>query len=36
VKVEAELNDYKRTFYGVVSRNSGRSQQLDCVKFYWE
>lgn len=36
VKVEAELNDYKRTFYGVVSGNSGRSQQLDCVKFYWE
>ncbi|MGD0814485.1 MAG: hypothetical protein ABSA83_12845 [Verrucomicrobiota bacterium] len=36
VKVEAEINDYKRTFYGVVSRSASRSQQLDCVKFYWE
>ena len=36
VKVEADINDYKRTFYGIVSRGGGGGQQLDCVKFYWE
>jgi general secretion pathway protein K len=36
VKVEAEINDYKRIFYGIVSRSGGGGQQLKCVKFYWE
>jgi hypothetical protein len=36
VKVVAEINNYKRTFYGVVSRGKGNAQQLQCVKFYWE
>jgi general secretion pathway protein K len=36
VKVEAQINDYKRTFYGIVSRGGGGGQQINCVKFYWE
>jgi hypothetical protein len=36
VRVDAEINDYKRTFYGIVSRGTGNAQQLQCVKFYWE
>ena len=34
VKVEAEINGYKRNFYGIVSRGGGT--QTTCVKFYWE
>jgi len=36
VKVEASINDYKRTFYGIVSRAGPSGQQTKCVKFYWE
>ena len=36
VKVDAEIDDYKRTFYGIVSRGGGGGQQIQCVKFYWE
>jgi hypothetical protein len=36
VKVEAEINNYKRTFYGILSRGTGNAQALNCVKFYWE
>jgi general secretion pathway protein K len=36
VKVEAQIDDYKRTFYGIVSRNGGGGQSIKCVKFYWE
>ena len=36
VKVEAQINDYKRTFTGIVSRGGGGGQQINCVKFYWE
>lgn len=36
VKVDAQINDYKRTFYGIVSRVGGGGQQIKCVKFYWE
>jgi hypothetical protein len=36
VKVDAEINNYKRTFYGIVSRSGASGQQLKCVKFYWE
>ncbi len=36
VKVEAQINDYKRIFYGIVSRGGGGGQQIQCVKFYWE
>jgi hypothetical protein len=36
VKVDAVIGDYKRTFYGVVSRAGGGGQQIKCVKFYWE
>lgn len=36
VKVDAEIGDYKRTFYGIVSRTGGGGQQIRCVKFYWE
>jgi type II secretory pathway component PulK len=35
VTVEAVINDYKRTFYGIVSRAANGSQ-LNCVKFYWD
>jgi type II secretion system (T2SS) protein K/helix-hairpin-helix protein len=34
VKVEAQINGYKRNFYGIVSRAA--SGQIKCVKFYWE
>ena len=33
VRVEAEIDDYKRTFIGVVNRNG---PQTACIKFYWE
>lgn len=36
VKVEAEINGYKRAFYGIVSRAGPSGQQIKCVKFYWE
>jgi len=36
VRVDAEINNYKRTFYGIVSRANGGGQQLQCVRFYWE
>jgi general secretion pathway protein K len=36
VKVDAEINGYKRTFYGIVARAGASSQQMKCVKFYWE
>jgi len=38
VKVETQINGYKRNFYGIVSRpgQGGNGQQLKCVKFYWE
>jgi general secretion pathway protein K len=36
VRVDAEINGYKRAFYGIVSRAGAQNQQLKCVKFYWE
>jgi hypothetical protein len=37
VIVVAEINGYKRTFHGIVSRQGGNNaQQMSCVKFYWE
>jgi general secretion pathway protein K len=36
VRVDAEINGYKRSFYGVVSRGGAGAQQFKCVKFYWE
>jgi hypothetical protein len=36
VRVDADINGYKRTFYGIVSRGGGGGQQLQCIKFYWE
>jgi hypothetical protein len=36
VTVDAYINDYHRTFHGIVSRGSGGGQQITCVKFYWE
>ena len=36
VKVEAEINGYKRAYYGIVSRAGPSGQKLLCVKFYWE
>lgn len=36
VTVEAEINGYKKTFHGIVSRGGGGGQQISCVKFYWE
>ncbi|HZM05408.1 MAG TPA: hypothetical protein VFC44_20610 [Candidatus Saccharimonadales bacterium] len=36
VKVDAEINGYKRAFYGIVSRAGAGAQQMKCVKFYWE
>lgn len=36
VKVDAEINNYHRTFYGIVSRSGSSGQQLKCVRFYWE
>lgn len=37
VKVDAHIDDYHRTFYGIISRGQGGGgQQLQCIKFYWE
>jgi hypothetical protein len=36
VTVDAYINDYHRTFHGIVSRSGASSQTLSCVKFYWE
>jgi len=36
VKVDAQIGDYKRTFYGIISRTGGGGQTIKCVKFYWE
>jgi hypothetical protein len=36
VKVDAEINGYKRAYYGIVSRTGASGQQIKCVKFYWE
>lgn len=36
VRVDAEINGYKRKFYGIVSRTGGTGQQIKCVKFYWD
>jgi hypothetical protein len=36
VKVDAEINGYKRTFHGIVSRSGAGAQQIKCVRFYWE
>jgi general secretion pathway protein K len=36
VKVDAEINNYHRIFYGIVSRSGNGAQQLKCVRFYWE
>jgi hypothetical protein len=35
VRVDAEINNYKRSFYGIVSRAGPQGQQVQCVKFYW-
>lgn len=35
VEVDADINGYKRTFYGIVSRTAGTGGALRCVKFYW-
>jgi general secretion pathway protein K len=36
VQVDAEINGYKRTFYGIIGRAAANTQQFACVKFYWE
>jgi hypothetical protein len=36
VKVDAEINNYKRTFHGIVSRSGNGGQKLVCVRFFWE
>ena len=36
VTVDAWINDYHRTFHGIVSRSGSSSQTLVCVKFYWD
>ncbi len=36
VRVDAEINSYKRTFHGIVSRSGAGAQSLKCVRFYWE
>ncbi len=36
VRVDAEINNYKRTFHGIVSRSGNGASQLKCVRFYWE
>jgi hypothetical protein len=37
VTVEAEINGYKRSYHGIVSRGGGPSAAgFLCVKFYWE
>lgn len=35
VQVDAEINGYKRTFYGIVGRAGPSGQKLQCVRFYW-
>lgn len=35
VQVDAEINGYKRTFFGIVSRAGPSGQQVKCVRFYW-
>jgi general secretion pathway protein K len=35
VHVDAEINGYKRTFIGIVSRGGMSAQATKCVKFYW-
>ncbi|HEY3854923.1 MAG TPA: general secretion pathway protein GspK [Verrucomicrobiae bacterium] len=35
VKVEADIDGYKRNYYGIVSRATGGTR-VQCVKFYWE
>jgi len=36
IKIDAEINGYKRTFHGIISRGGNGGQQFVCVKFYWE
>lgn len=36
VRVEAEINNYKRTFVGIVSRNGSDPSQIECVRFHWD
>lgn len=36
VHVDAEINGYKRTFTGIISRAGASAQQTKCVKFYWD
>jgi hypothetical protein len=36
VRVDAEINGYKRAYYGIVSRAGASGQKIVCVKFYWE
>ncbi len=36
VRVDTEINGYKRSYYGIVSRQGSNAQKLNCVKFYWE
>jgi general secretion pathway protein K len=35
VKVEAEINNYKRSFTGIVSRAGADPSQITCVRFHW-
>jgi type II secretory pathway component PulK len=35
VKVDAQIDDYKQTYYGIVSRGTSGGAQVKCVKFYW-
>jgi general secretion pathway protein K len=36
VHVDAEINGYKRSFIGIISRAGASAQQVRCVKFYWD
>lgn len=36
VKVQTEINGYKRTFDGIISRSGPSGGQIKCVRFYWE
>jgi general secretion pathway protein K len=36
VRVDAEINGYKRNFVGIVSRASGNASQIQCVRFHWD